>query len=344
MSFSECFWSILIYTSTFFLSVACIRFSEKRYFKKTFSFMGVIIPTVTATFRQSGTDLRAYEGIYNYIHRGGSYEIEKGWLFLNRIAPTYKALLFIAAIIFFGVSYKAICKFIRKDKWVAWLIILVVCTGFFYNGTRQAIAAAFFFWGLSFFYEKKYFKFALAVFVATLFHESAWMVLLVTIAYWWLMKRVKNVFFSICILSAVGIAGIPMLSNVMNRLGLYTSYFSDNQFVFSITFLLYALPPLYFYYRNSKFFETDMKTKYCLSLYTLIIPMQFMGMRVQFLDRVGVYFNVILAILVPMIIQGYDVNKKRHSLRGAYMLWFIFYHIIMGIVLNENGMYPYRVF
>ena len=332
--------SFLIYFFSAAISVLFIKRAEKKK-SKFLALLGIIIPSIVAAFRESGIDYPAYKQIYEHIHAGGAYTIEYGWKLLNIIAPSFEALQFIAAIIFFGVSYLAICKFDAKYRWMSWLVILATSTGFFYNGIRQAIASAFVFLGISYFYKKKFFRFAVCVAAGALFHKTAWFILIILPIYWLVMKRVKKFGLVTVIMSAMALISVPIVIIVIKRLGIFLGYIQDITFNFSLLFLLYTLPPLLYYALKPSVFKEDKKFRFCLALYLLVIPMQFLGMRIPFADRIMLYFRPMLAIAIPLMIMRYDELGKGKKIKAFYVLWFIFYHVIMGLVLNENGMYPY---
>lgn len=343
MSFLAIAISFLIYFSSAAVSVLFIKGAEKRK-SKILAAIGILIPSVVAAFRQSGIDFHAYNGIYDYIHAGGfDYPIEIGWKLLNVIAPSYKVLLFIAALIFFGVSYLAMRKFETRYRWISWLVILSVSTGMFYNVTRQGIASAFVFLGIAYFSKKKCLRFAISVALGALFHKTALIMLLLLPLYWFIMKRVKKLMLATVIMSAVALLSVPIVAALVSRLGIFSSYVENITFDFSFLFLFYTLPPLMLYAWKPSDFKDDKKLHFALAIYLFVIPMQFLGMRIAFADRIMLYFRPMLAIVVPLIIEHYDKKSKTKgkNARVFYVLWFIFYHVIMGVILNENGMYPY---
>lgn len=334
--------SFLIYFFSAAFSVLFIKSAEKRK-SKALAAIGVLIPATVAAFREAGVDFYAYEGIYNHVHAGGEYPMELGWITLNRIAPSYKVLLFMAALIFFGVSYRAIRKFDEKYRWLSWLVILSVSTGMFYNVTRQAIASAFVFLGIAYFSKKKYISFALCVVLGALFHKTAIIMILLLPLYWFVMKRVKKLIFTTIIISGVALLSVPIVVSVASNLGIFSTYINNIGFNFSVLFLFYTLPPLFYYALKPSLFKDDTKFKFCLTLYLFIIPMQFLGMKIPYTDRIMLYFRPMLAIAIPLMIAKYEEmgKAKGKNARVFYVCWFIFYHIIMGVFLNENGMYPY---
>lgn len=343
MSFLSNTISFVIYFISTTISVLLIKSAEKRK-SRSFALLGIVLPSIVAAFRESGIDLNAYRDIYQYIHTGGIYPIEYGWQILNMIAPNFELLQFISAIVFFGVSYLAIRKFDVNYRWMSWLVILVMFTGFFYNGTRQAIAFAFALLGISYFYKKKFLGFVTCIAIGGFFHNSAWFVLVILIIYWFVMRRVNKFGLATLIMSVIALVSVPILENIIRKLGVYVGYIEGATFNFSISFLLYTLPPLLYYILKPSIIKEDKKLQFCLALYFLTIPLQCLGMRISYADRMALYFKPLLAIAVPLMIMRYDEFNKGKRVRTFFISWFIFYHIIMGLVLNENGMYPYMDF
>ena len=341
----ETLYSMLIYAVTFFLSVVCVYKAErKKNFRPIWQLLAIIIPSITAAWRQCGVDYQAYEGIYNHIHQGNEYPIEKFWILLNRIAPTYQWLLFLSAFLFLWAIYFAICKLVKNDQWLSWFIILVVCYPAFYNVMRQMIAVAFAFLAFAFLCEKKNLFFVLNILIATLFHKSAILMLVAFPVYFWVIKRFKDIeilILGICLLCPLAIKLLPI---VLGYFGIYGSYFNKEINGFSFGFLLYSLPPLYFYYVKRKSIQRTPILKYSLAMYLLVIPFQVLGMSIAYADRIMLYFQIMIAVFVPHTIRQYDILGKKHSLRTLYVIWFIIHYLVLVVLLNGNATYPYTIF
>lgn len=342
MSFLPYALSFLIYFFSAAISVLLIKSSEKHK-SKLLAALGVLVPVIVATFRQSGVDFEHYREIYHYIHAGNAYPIEFSWSLMNRIAPTYEVLLFITALIFFSASYFAIRKFDSPNRWISWLIILSISTGMLYNVTRQAMAVSVVFLGIAYFYKKKYIRFVICVLFGAFFHKTAIVMLLLLPAYWLVMRKTKKLVLMTAIMSGVALLSVPIIIWGVTKLGIFSSYLQDLKFDLSLFFLFYTLPPLLLYAWKPSEFKDNKQLHFCLVLYFFVIPMQFLGMAIPYADRIMLYFRPVIAIAVPLMIQHYEglSKAKGKNAKVFYVLWFIFYHVIMGVLLNENGMYPY---
>ncbi len=344
MTFEELLYSLLIYAATFIVSCGCVSLSKNKSFRGFFSILAIIVPSITAAFREGGIDYEAYKAMYLSIRRGSGYEtIEPLWYHLNKIMPSYEWLLFISAAIFLGMAYYAICKFTKERRTLAWYIILTVCYSTFYNGMRQMIAVSIVFAAIALLYERKYIRGFGLIAVAVLFHESAIFLLVIPI-YLLLSKKFKNIEWLVVFLTAFFIFGTPIITAVLQRLGLYASYTEETSWNMSLGFILYTLPPLIPFFMYRKQLKDNKLLTLCYNLYLLIIPFQFLGMSMKYADRVMLYFLIFIAILVPLFIQEIAKKQGKNDWGIIYTIWFTIHYVILNAVLNGNGTYPYMFF
>lgn len=335
--------SILVYASTFISAAFFMWLSERKVrARKIFVFLALVIPSLCAAFRESGIDFKTYKGIYTHIQSGGKGYTEWGWNLLNKICPTYEFLLFVTAFIFLLVSYLAITKFIDKNKDLAWFIILIVPFTGFFNGMRQMIAAGFVFLAIAYLLQKDYFKCILLVLLGGAFHKTAYFAIILLWVYLWFVKRKKKFSFIVIFISVAALYLAPLAVMITGELGIFKKYVVNEIPNVSWGFLLYLLPPLFFYvYKRSRFKEQTFYS--CLALYLLSIPFQVLGFRITYADRFMWFTQIFLAVLVPMIVAEYQKVKPKTLVKPAYYAWFVFYHVVISILMNGNGVYPYRM-
>ena len=73
----------------------------------------------------------------------------------------------------------------------------------------------------------------------------------------------------------------------------------------------------------------------------LVIPFQFLGMSMKYVDRVMLYFQIFIAVLVPLFLQEIRKKQGRNDWGIIYTIWFIFHYTVLNVVMNGNGTYPY---
>lgn len=338
------FISLAIYVSAISTSTLFVFLSEyKKQFNKTSGLIAILIPSLLAAFRQSGIDYKSYLSIYNHFSRGFVYDIEIGWRWLNQISSSYEMLLFISALVFFGISFVAICKFVDKRRWVAWLSFIILCMPTFFNVMRQMVAVAVVFLGFAFLYNKKNISFIICVFLGFLFHKSAIFILLIVPIYKFICKYIKTIEWFIVALSGIMVISVPLLEIIVAKLGMFEGYFTKDVSSISFGFLLYTLPPLFFYYNKKSRLSSDSMLYFCIIIYLLVIPFQIIGNIVIYADRLMLYFQPMICVAIPMIIRGYDVMYKKHEVTKWYIIWFVIQYIILHLIMNSNGIYPYRM-
>lgn len=341
MSIQELIYSLLIYAATFIVSCACVSLSKNRSFRGLFSVLAVIVPSIAAAFREAGIDYEGYKSMYHSIRLNEGYDtIEPLWYYLNKIMPSFEWVLFVSAVIFLGVAYYAICKFTKERRTLAWFIVLAVCYSTFYNGMRQMIAVSFFFAAVALLYEKKYIRSLVLGVIAFYFHESAFFMLIVPI-YLLASKKVKNIEWIILFLTVFFIVGMPIITKVLQLLGLYASYTESTSWNLSLGFILYAIPPLIPLYIYRRQLKDNKLLIFCYNLYMLVIPFQFLGMSMKYVDRVMLYFQIFIAVLVPLFLQEIRKKQGRNDWGIIYTIWFIFHYTVLNVVMNGNGTYPY---
>ena len=345
MSFEELMYSLFIYGGTFAISCAFVYVANNsRNFKGLLSLIGVCIPAITATFRESGIDYKAYESIYINIQRGTGYEdIEAFWYYLNKIMPSFKMLLFVSALIFVAMAYFAICQFMKTNRTFAWFIFLTVCYSTFYNGMRQMIAVSIFFAAAALLYKKKYFMSLLFVVGAFFFHETIAFMIIVPL-YMFLCKKVKHSELVAGGLTAIFVLGIPVITKIIEMVGLYSSYVEDTSWNLSVGFLLYAIPPLIPFWYFKRRVNGNRLVALCYDLYLLVIPFQFLGMSIHYADRMMLYVQIFVAVLIPSFVQELRRHIGRNDWKLIYVLWFIFHYLILNAVMNGNETFPYMIF
>lgn len=270
----DMFYSIVIYALTFVLSTFFIWLSEvKKHLRKLFTLIAILIPSITAAFRESGVDFWTYKEIYYYIRGGGEGYTEWGWNLLNKISPTHQAMLFLAAFIFLYMIYRGIDKLVLENKTIAWFIVLIVPYTAFFNGMRQMLSVAFAFLAMVFIFEKKYVKSIIIALIGASFHKTAYFAIVILWLYYLLIRKKRKFGLIIVGISLVAVILAPVVIMVVGEMGIFSKYFVNDTANISLGFLLYLLPPIFFYYHKRSIFTGNM-INCCVAIYLLSIPFQ----------------------------------------------------------------------
>lgn len=143
--------------------------------------ISIVFAAVSGLRHLTGSDTAGYVEQYNLMLNNPSYEydhFEKGWTYLCRLLVSLgfdaNAYLFIVALIqIIGLLY----YFRRKPYLIPYLGIAIIITGEFlnlWNGLRQETVTYLFFPLIFFLEKKKFCWFVVALFLLSLLHKSAY--------------------------------------------------------------------------------------------------------------------------------------------------------------------------
>lgn len=151
-----------------------------------------------------GTDTHTYNAYYETLYFGGGY-MELGWNYLSAIfrflnVPSYIFNAIIAALSFLIMG----CVIWRHEEYRLASIFVFYSVGlyfFMFNGMRQSFAMSICLLGMHFYVEKKNLLFIITILLASLFHYSS---LLVLILYFFkINKLIGRKIYALLILSAI---------------------------------------------------------------------------------------------------------------------------------------------
>ncbi len=344
----EILLSIVIYLLSYgisYLSSSISVASKKRIKRVTFGCLAIVIVTIVATFRTSGIDFFAYKDIFNSIKGGAAYPIEYGWYFLNYISKTYKMLLFISSAIFYIFAYLALKSLSNKEFSFAWFIYILLFSGVFYNAMRQMIAVSIGIYAFSRLKQRNLIKYLFYVVLAALFHKTAIILIVIPIYLKGTQKVKHQLLFSI-IISIAFVVMIPVIEAVLSKLNFYSGYFERAETNIKLSFLLYVIPPIMFYYvGNYPFIKKNKEINTSLSLYLLTIPFQVVGVFLTYADRLMLYFQPMICVFAALLLSEYKQNLmvSYKTTKWLYVIWFLFHYFILFVLLNGNGIFPYNV-
>lgn len=277
-------------------------------------------------------------------------------------------IFFVYASIFVGCTFKGILNF--KDKISIPLSIFIFCTTYYlvsYNTARQMIAVAIIFWNFKNIWEKKPIKYIIFTIIAGMFHKTAYVMLfLYLLSLKVESKKINKAFYILIALSPIFMYPLyQVLVFIANNYGFYKHYTNMTAEV-DLKFLLYVIPTLIMITLHRKeILKIDSRNEILYRILYLQIPAQFLGCYIPYADRIAVYFGFFQIIAMPLILKKdfvktekdkniSDLTKQNYftSIYNKYntkdnwkfiiILWYIFYFIVMYIILNSNGVYPYQ--
>ncbi len=266
---------------------------------------------------------------------------EKGYIFLNKlIGSIYNNRQFFLSIC--ALISTVPVMILIKNKSANPLMSVVIYLGLpvflmLFSGLRQAIAIAITVFSSKYIEEKKFIKFALLVFLSTLFHYSA-IIFIIAYPLYYLKLSEKNKFFFV-----LAILGVYILRNPIFNIA--SKIFKDSAetgetgafMLFLVFFLIY----IFLIFFNKK---QDSDQNGMINLFYFACICQAFGGIYQTAIRVGYYFMIYSVISIPNTIANMEDKK---SIKLANILIFATF-VGFGIYSFKNSTwamtYPYNFF
>lgn len=330
--------------------------------KKAFVLFALVL-ILTSAVRHGFIDTYAYKELYinvrnnlNYVHNA-PWGVEPGWMyfcyFLNFISPSPNFLLLISAAIIVGSYVYAIKRF-SCDPVFSLFIFFCIEYMDTNNGLRQMVASALCILAFSLVTErriKNYVWFAILVFIAIQFHQSAFVCFIILIA---VIGKPLNIRTA----GAIGLGVLFLIAPGLINARL-DSIFEDSKYIgylsntvgmsFLRAFIVGILPAIFvfMYLHKSKKNGKIIDYGESLLLNILLINSMFtiMGLNMQYWARMAFYTAFAPFILMPKL--AYEAFPKNRSVIKsiAVVCYFIFfaYNIYVNIGYGAIGDFYYDV-
>ena len=379
---------IYIFTAT--ISSWIIWFEEKisnknSRFKKFLLLIAILIPAIVAGMRADtiGTDVRTYieplqyfaassnkfsEYInYNGLLFNGEYllRFEKGYLSLiylcSRIDKSLFLTFFVSEFIILGTLIIGLYEFNKKYP-------LSLCLGFFifltffynlsFNLSRQCIAIFILFFGFNFLIRNEWVKYIIAVLIAMLFHNSAFIGIFFLLIYYFLADKVKdksnfftNTELKVLIITVISLVVVLMPSLIKHIFSstifnTYLNYIPDSIHL-SMRQLIIKLPFLIIILMEWKNMEKNPLRYFFITIALLdILLSQFSGQSSfatvsEYGARISWYTSAFYIYSVPNALNS-DSNKNRKIILMLGLVIFLsIYWYYFTVILNYNDTFPY---
>ena len=323
--------------------------SKNRY---SFSIMVIFVLIAALRSPRTGADTYGYCLMYNKMVRNnvtleylfnrmieaikdGEFKDSLNWDVFSKmlsyvIRDTQVWMALISTI--FIVAVGIIIKRYSKAPMVSWAYVLgVFIFVFILQGLRQSVAMAIILFSLKFIYDRKLLKFLLLVLLATLFHQSALVFLIVYPLY---NLKVTKIHFLIIGISFFMCTVMP--ARVKQFIGFFVedSRFEDylegreNMYSLSGFLLLFIIFAFCYMFKDEEIMkEPQNQFLYTLSMLGLVF--QSAAGLVAEMFRVSYYFNMFNMLLVANVsVAVYD--KKKIAVKSALILVFAAYFFISG--------------
>ena len=311
-------------------------------------FVGSLILVLFAGFRASsvGTDTNNYTGIFKSVNSGMDTSLEYLFVILNKIAyffsEDYISLLISIAIITIYFNIRVISKLSVNLGLSVFLYITLGGYVFFFNGARQAIAVAVFSMAILQIYNKNLKRYIFWVFIATLFHKTAMVMLplyFLNLNKFSLKKSVAIGFmFTVSILFMSKLLSLAS-DDVIARYSVYEDRGASGAYILTFFYFINTIFLIYLKKRISILHlkEYDFFLNLCVVHTIIYIAVQVTGGDIN-LIRLASYFQFGFILIYPIVFKDVSMFKElapRLFFLGVHIL---FYFIYLG---RMSSLVPY---
>ena len=345
--------SILVYLGTFGISGIICKANIQNKFLKLF--LVIIPPLYLATFRNNvGYDYGSYiTGYYNSFDITYKSIIEEykfgdpiAFVLLTKFATTFESeRVYLMLMALFSLVPGVIYILREWDNSDIQPLIMFVFLfepyAFSFSACKQGIALSFLMFSLTYVYKRKPIKFALCVAVAFLFHSTAVVFLFV---YFFLngkgdLSASKKFLIIIgCLFVIMNLE--PILGNIMD--GRYEGYAINTVEGKNRTFWLYSLMAIVFLYFRKTLVKIDKRNELLIMMLVVGAICQYLGFFNAFTKRIGEYFLMSQAFLLPQSIYLFTEESKQ-LVKVLIIIYIVaIFLIATPIAPSGMGFVPYQ--
>lgn len=332
---------------------------RKQYTVTKFSAFAIIfIPLwlIMGLRHNVGSDYFNYLTISKIVSDGGIRNlnyIEYGYLLLNKITVLLfrspYSIFLIVALIIVGLYMLVIFE---RSKSIPLSLLTYLMLGFYFNAMnsqRQFLSIAIVFFSMKYGYENQYIKTIVFIIFASLFHQSALLMIPTYICIWVIKSKYFYLVISI-VLMAIKFT-MQIWLNILSRSQLISygnKYVSKNLsgFRVSIPNIAIALGILIMcIFFRKKILNNKQNVFYLRFVWiALLIFILFPDLGAA-TTRICFYFTSVYILLIPEIMKCFNANIVAFLLsRFLYTLlcYVYMFYILMNSVITMNNFYPYH--
>lgn len=298
----------------------------------------------------------------DYVKFMASTTVEYGFSLYSyiifHIYPNIHALLFgysfLTTLCVFCFAFKE-----KNNLKLSSVIIIYYLTLYLisYNIIRQSISVSLILLSIPYLKEKKYLKCALLAILASLFHNSGVIFILIYAIYFYLnRKSTINAKMTSVLLLTIALVFItfayPQIAKALYRLGFlplkyYNYIVGDNNLDYNLSNIAinsyWVLVGLIVVRNKNEYAEKD-KLAFCLMMLNISLLINIASIRTHEIYRIGYYFYYAgLMYFYPSLSNLFSKNKfNRAVIKGITSMLLIVWFLWITILGNGHNIYPYQ--
>ena len=302
-----------------------------------------------------GSDLFEYRNLFELCQATSFDNLikmkwEAGYTIYNKIVSifthSYRVFLMISAIVILIPIYKLYSKEENYSYLAILLFINMPCFLMIFSGIRQAIAMSIGIVAYIFLEKRKYILSGIMVFVAVLFHTSAFVLVLIYPAFFVKIKT-KHLIFIATTIVAIYIWRVPLLQFLIQKMpSRYIESYSEIQSTGAVGMMILFLMFLAFSFiiqdenamSKRDFFMRNMLL--IATVFQIFVPIH------GLIQRASYYFIVFTPVSILRVVQTPKKNMKSISEIAVFVMSFFFftYFFYNAYFSTDNllNVFPYK--
>lgn len=286
-----------------------------------------------------GTDVLNYKQIFGQILSSGyNVAIEPLWIALNytsyNLGFGFRGIIVVSALLTLLPIFFVIFKESRNPILSLFFYYVLYIYFFSFNGIRQAIAISIVFLGFYFLKEQKIIPFVVTVIIASFFHISALVCLVVLLIRFIPQKNI--IYISIVLVSwVVGLTVADKLFLWAMYVFNYTSYQTAELGNIIGNALFQGVLSMFFIFC---LYTVKDKTNLYFNIFFIAVVFSNLLARVPHGNRIFLYFSIIQVLFLPILFYQNKLQQKM-SIRTVIILYgmLMFYY-----KFGFHGIFPYQ--
>ena len=216
----------------------------------------------------------------------------------------------------------------KKSNNELFSLLLFICLGLYnqsFNTIRQFMAMGILLISFSAIKDRKLKLFLFEVSLATLFHTSAIIFIIIYPLYNVLISREKLFFIAIGSIGTVAILR-NILATFFIRIMGYEKYY-DRVGLISIIMIVEILITFIYIFFYNKFRRYDKKANIWVFMSIITVCLSLLGLKIDLFHRVTIYFQIGYIISIPSFISSFKCNLTRNVGKIVVILLFSIYYL-----------------
>ncbi len=320
---------------------------------KLLAFGAMIVLVLVSGLRANIGDTYVYRETFEENIFSLDYVLEQkdiGFGFLQMLLKNFvsqdpQVMIFATALI---TNVLILFVFYNYSRMIEISLYVYVTGGLFLvsmNGIRQVLAAAIAFIAIKYLLEGNLMKYALIILFASLFHQSA--LVLLPIYFLVRSKAWSKATIALIILSVVIVAGFEQFSSLLFAALQDTQYgeykdFSEGGASFLRTAVT-AVPIIIAYLGRKKLKEIFPASDYIVNMSLLGLVFMLMSTQNWIFARVSIYFELYNLILISWVVKLFREKDQKFVYFGiivCYLIYFYYEHVIsLNIQYRSDFLY-----